>query len=57
VNGPRLPTPSACGWCGIDEGEHCTRWVKGAGWHFWQAPTDEQRKARMLARRAARAQR
>jgi hypothetical protein len=57
VNGLRLVNPSACGWCGIDEAEHCTRWVKGAGWHFWQAPTDEQRKARMLARCAARAQR
>lgn len=53
----RLVNPSGCGACGIDEREHLQRWTEGARWHVWQAPTQAQRKARMLARCAARAQR
>jgi hypothetical protein len=33
---------------------HAQRWAKAVGWHGWSAPSDEQIKARMLARRAAR---
>lgn len=46
--------PNACGWCGVPEHEHLQRWVIGAGWHVWTEPTQEQRKARMLARAAER---
>lgn len=31
---------------------HAQRWVDGVGWHGWTEPTNEQIKARMLARRA-----
>ncbi|GAA2457115.1 hypothetical protein [Streptomyces macrosporus] len=43
--------PSGCRWCGVEEREHMQRWKSSVGWHQWAAPTDEQRKARMLARR------
>ena len=46
--------PSACGHCGIPEREHAQRWKPPVGWHQWAAPTDEQIKARMKGRRAAR---
>jgi hypothetical protein len=46
--------PNACGWCGVSDREHLQRWTKGAGWHVWSAPTQEQRKERMLARAAER---
>lgn len=46
--------PSDCGDCGIPERPHCQRWTPTAGWHQWIAPTQEQRLARMLARRATR---
>ena len=43
--------PSGCRWCGIARHEHVQRWAAGAGWHKWEHPTQEQFKARMLARR------
>lgn len=46
--------PSACRWCGISESEHLQRWKSPVGWHVWTEPTQEQRKARMLARAAER---
>lgn len=46
--------PNACGHCGVPESEHLQRWKVGPGWHTWTVPTDEQRKARMLARAAER---
>ncbi|PBC69670.1 hypothetical protein BX265_7008 [Streptomyces sp. TLI_235] len=52
--GSGFPTPNGCRWCGIAERVHARQWVEGAGWHAWAAPTAEQRKARMKARRAAR---
>lgn len=47
----RIPTPSGCRWCGIEAREHMQRWKPPVGWHEWVAPTLEQRKERMLARR------
>lgn len=46
------PAPNACRWCGVDRQEHMQLYVEGVGWHGWAEPTDAQRKARMLARRA-----
>lgn len=43
--------PSACRWCGVAAREHMQRWSAVAGWHQWTAPTLEQIKARMAARR------
>jgi hypothetical protein len=47
-----VPPPDGCRWCGIEARTHFQRWRSPVGWHRWEAPTDEQRKARMLARRA-----
>jgi hypothetical protein len=49
-----LPEPGACRWCRTEKYDHCQRWMPEVGWHQWTAPTDEQRKERMLARRAVR---
>ncbi|MGH3379522.1 MAG: hypothetical protein ACRDP6_32785 [Actinoallomurus sp.] len=46
--------PSGCRWCGLEEREHFGRWSRAAGWHGWIEPAQEQRLARMRARRAAR---
>lgn len=46
--------PNACTWCGIGQRDHYRQWTTAAGWHKWTEPTDEQRKARMLARRTRR---
>ena len=52
-----MTIPSGCRWCGIDQRDHAQRWTPpskgGPGWHKWAQPTQEQIKARMLARRAA----
>ncbi|OOC00620.1 hypothetical protein B0293_41960 [Amycolatopsis azurea DSM 43854] len=45
-------TPNGCRWCGALERGHYRRWKPSVGWHQWTPPTDEQRKARMLARRS-----
>ncbi len=47
------PTPDGCRWCGIAKNDHYQQWRPETGWHGWVTPTDEQRKERMLARRAA----
>lgn len=47
-----LPSPNACRWCDVDKDVHLQRWVPAVKWHGWTEPTDAQRKARMLARRA-----
>jgi len=47
-----FPT-SGCRWCGTERHEHAQRWAAAAGWHKWAQPTQEQFKARMLARRVA----
>jgi hypothetical protein len=48
------PTPFGCRWCGTEQGGHGRRWMPGRGIHAWEQPTQEQIKARMLARRTAR---
>ncbi|PLW73711.1 hypothetical protein C0036_05750 [Streptomyces sp. DJ] len=50
----RIPAPSGCRWCGVDQREHMQRWKPPVGWHEWVAPTLEQRKKRMQARRRQR---
>lgn len=47
------PMPNACRWCGKCDREHSTEWVASVGFHKWVAPTPQQRRARMLARRAS----
>lgn len=51
---PANASPTACGVCAINEREHAQRWRPPVGWHQWQHPTQQQIKARMLARRAHR---
>lgn len=48
------PNPDGCQHCGVDEDEHMQRWKPPVGWHAWEQPTQEQRLARMQARRNAR---
>jgi hypothetical protein len=48
------PEPGGCRWCGVPEREHLQQWKPPVGWHVWENPTQEQRKARMLARAAER---
>lgn len=50
----RLIPPSGCRWCGIERLEHMQRWAELVGWHKWEEPTLDQRKERILARRALR---
>ncbi|MFE7928353.1 hypothetical protein ACFU6S_06365 [Streptomyces sp. NPDC057456] len=50
------PTPFGCRWCGIAPDEHRARRTAAAGLHTWQRPTRGQTLARMVARRAARAE-
>ncbi|MFE2556028.1 hypothetical protein ACFXGT_08320 [Streptomyces sp. NPDC059352] len=47
-------TPSACRWCGIETRAHFQQWKSPVGWHTHEPPTQDQIKARMIARRAAR---
>lgn len=47
-------TPNGCRWCGLPEHGHANRWKPPAGWHQWTAPTQQQIKDRMTARRAER---
>ncbi|MCM1964893.1 hypothetical protein [Streptomyces sp. G1] len=54
ASGPDPLTPSSCRWCSIPAGRHYQQWTAAAGWHPWTAPTREQIKERMRARRAAR---
>ncbi|MGV9383487.1 hypothetical protein ACWDRB_47275 [Nonomuraea sp. NPDC003707] len=46
-----LPAPSGCRWCGVGQRLHGRWWAVGVGFHYWENPGDEVRKARMLARR------
>lgn len=44
-----------CRHCGVPAHSlHVQRWTEAVGWHGWTQPTQEQIKARMLARRANR---
>lgn len=49
-----VPVPGGCRWCGIEARSHARQWVEAVGWHAWVAPTIEQRKERMQARRTRR---
>ncbi|GAB3654891.1 hypothetical protein GCM10027589_13880 [Actinocorallia lasiicapitis] len=46
-----MPPPDGCRWCGVEARTHFQRWKPPVGWHRWEAPSAEQRKERMLARR------
>ncbi|MFJ5984253.1 hypothetical protein [Lentzea sp. NPDC092896] len=48
-----IPVPGACQHCGIDKQDHVQRGGRDVGRHGWTAPTTEQIRERMLARRAA----
>ncbi|PBC72286.1 MULTISPECIES: hypothetical protein [unclassified Streptomyces] len=50
----RMPQPNSCRWCGIDQRQHMQQWKPPVGWHQWEQPTQDQIKARMLARRQQR---
>jgi hypothetical protein len=43
--------PSGCSWCGLAQRDHYSRYVAVVGWHRYTVPSQEQIKARMLARR------
>ncbi|MFB7845484.1 hypothetical protein ACFC34_00410 [Streptomyces sp. NPDC056053] len=45
------PTPYGCRWCGDAHGNHGLSYVRSAGFHAWERPTDTQILARMRARR------
>ncbi|MEV0247935.1 hypothetical protein AB0H76_15185 [Nocardia sp. NPDC050712] len=49
-----VPSPNSCRYCDVDRDAHLQRWVPEVDWHGWIEPTDEQRKARMLAAREVR---
>ena len=48
------PRVDACRHCAEPERGHFQRWTPAVGWHPWTEPTQEQIKARMIARRADR---
>lgn len=48
---PREIVPSGCAHCGLDHRTHYRRWTASAGWHGYTPPSQDQIKARMLARR------
>lgn len=50
-NTPRAEVGS-CQHCHLTERDHGRQYTELAGWHPWTAPTPEQTKGRMLARRA-----
>nr|WSX25538.1 hypothetical protein OG690_38290 [Streptomyces tubercidicus] len=49
-----MTQPNGCRWCDIDKRPHGRQWTEEPGWHAWEQPTQDQIKARMLARRADR---
>jgi hypothetical protein len=50
----RVSEPNGCAHCGEAKRSHGRRYISGVGGHAWERPSDEQVKARMLARRVAR---
>lgn len=50
----RIPSPNGCQHCDLDQRGHAQQWKPPVGWHKWTPPTQDQIKARMRARRAAR---
>ncbi|MEU3945398.1 hypothetical protein [Streptomyces sp. NPDC029526] len=49
----RVSEPFGCAHCGAAKRVHGRRYIGGVGMHGWERPSDEQVKARMLARRVA----
>lgn len=42
---------NGCRWCGFERGHaHAGRIIRGKGEHEYEPPTQEQRKARLIAR-------
>lgn len=56
ADNPDGHTPFGCRYCGIEQHSHARQWTRTVevGWHAWATPTQQQIKARMQARRAAR---
>lgn len=52
-----LEYPNGCTHCGIPDSQHGWQYLPGVGVHGWMAPTQQQIKARMQARRTARTHR
>lgn len=50
----RVSEPFGCKFCGAEKRSHGRRYFGSQGGHMWERPSDEQVKARMLARRVAR---
>jgi hypothetical protein len=50
----RVSEPFGCTHCGAAKRSHGRRYLASVGTHAWERPSDEQVKARMLARRVAR---
>lgn len=48
----RMVPMNGCRWCGVVAPEHYNRYDQIHGWHQWQDPGDEVRKARLLANRS-----
>jgi hypothetical protein len=51
--GADIPAPGGCRHCGADRQDHCQRYAPDVGRHGFVEPTDEQRLARLKARRNA----
>lgn len=51
VRHEKAPEPNSCRWCGRIQGEHGLYSVRSVGLHSYVEPTNEQRKARLRARR------
>lgn len=47
-----MTSPNGCKYCGYLPEHHGRRVSNGIGMHVWTEPTDEERKARLIARRA-----
>lgn len=45
--------PNGCQHCGIARRAHFQHWRPAVGWHTWTAPSQQQIKERMRARREA----
>lgn len=46
---------NGCRWCGLVDREHPNLWTFRRGYHRWEAPTDDTRKARLKLQRQLRA--
>lgn len=51
VRHTEAPPPNSCRWCGREEQNHGMTFARSVGNHYYAAPTDKQRLARMLSRK------